>query len=79
MNSGNSETSDPHRLLIKRTDKIDLRRKYIALSNLSITWKKFKKSYKNNTFEIKSPTWNKESELPDGLHSISDLNKKIHK
>ena len=52
MNSGNSETSDPHRLLIKLTDKIDLRRKYIALSNLSITWKNFKKSYKNNTFEI---------------------------
>ena len=43
MNSENSETSDPHRLLLNLTDKIDLRRKdkYIALSYLSIyyTWK----------------------------------------
>ena len=38
MNSENSKTSDPHRLLVNFTDKIDLRRKdkYIALSNLSI-------------------------------------------
>ena len=43
MNSENSKTSDPHRLLINLTDKIDLRRKdkYVALSNLSIyyTWR----------------------------------------
>ena len=38
MNSKNSKTSDPHRLLINLTDKIDFRRKdkYVALSNLSI-------------------------------------------
>ena len=38
MNSKNSKTSDFHRLLLKLTDKIDLRRKgqYIALSNLTI-------------------------------------------
>ena len=36
MNSENSKISNPHRLLLKLTDKIDLRRKgkYIALSNL---------------------------------------------
>ena len=41
MNSKNSETSDPHRLLLNLTDKIDLRRKgkYIVLSNLSICYK----------------------------------------
>ena len=43
MNSKNSKTSDPHRLLLNLTDKIDLRRKYkyVALSNLSIydIWK----------------------------------------
>ena len=43
MNSENSKTSDPHRLLLNPEDKTDLRRKdkYIALSNLSIyyTWK----------------------------------------
>ena len=46
MNSKNSKTSDPHRLLLNFTDKKDLRRKdkYIALSNLSIydTWKNIK-------------------------------------
>ena len=66
MNSENSKTSDPHRLLLNLTDKIDLRRKdkYIALSNLSIyyTWKNIKKSYKNNKFKISAPTWNEELE-----------------
>ena len=56
MNSKNSKTSDPHRLLLSLTDKIDLTRndKYVALSNLSIycTWKNFKKSYKNNKLKI---------------------------
>ena len=47
MNSKNSKTSDPYRLLLNLTDKIDLRRKgkYIALSNHNITytWKNMKK------------------------------------
>ena len=77
MNSENSKTSDPHRLLLNLTDKIDLRRKdkYIALSNLSIyyTWKNIKKSYKNNKFKISAPTWNEEFELPDGSYSLSDI------
>ena len=43
MNSGNSKTSDFHRLLLNLSDNINLKRsdKYLALSNLSIyyTWK----------------------------------------
>ena len=43
MNSKNSGTSDPHRILLNLTDKINLNRsgKYVALSNLSIhyIWK----------------------------------------
>ena len=77
MKSKNSKTSDPHRLLLNLTDKIDLRRKdkYIALSNLSIyyTWKNIKNSYKNNKFKRSGPTWNKKFGLPDGLYSISDI------
>ena len=34
---------------------------------------KFKKSYKNNKFEISAPTWNEEFELPDGSYSVSDI------
>ena len=47
INSENSRTSKPHILILKLTDKLDLRfgEKVIALSNLSIyyTWKKNKK------------------------------------
>ena len=64
MNSKNSKTSNPHRLLLNLTDKIDLRRKdkYIALSNFSIcyTWENITRSYKNNKFKISIPTWNEE-------------------
>ena len=77
MNSENSKTSDPHRLLLNFTDKIDLRRKfkYVALSNLSIyyTQKNKTKNYKNNKFKISAPTWNEEFELSDGSYSVSDI------
>ena len=70
MNSGNSKTYEPHRLLLNLKDKIHLKRKdkYIALSNISIyyTWKNIKKSQKKNKFKISAPTWNEELELPDG-------------
>ena len=52
MNSQNSKTSDPHRILLNLRYKINLKRsdKYGALSNLRIyyTWKNIKKSYRNN-------------------------------
>ena len=48
MNSENSKTSDPHKLLLNLSNKENLKRsdKYIALSNLSIfyTLKNIKKS-----------------------------------
>ena len=77
MNSENSKTSEYHVLVLKLTDKLDLRRgqKTVALSNLSIyyTWKNIKSSYNNNKFKIFGPTWNEEFELPDGSYSISDI------
>ena len=77
MNSENSRTSEYHVLVLKRTDKFDLRRgqKTVALSNHSIyyTWKNIKSSYNNNKFRISAPTWNEEFELPDGSYSISDI------
>ena len=77
MNSENSETSDPHRLLFNLTDNIDLRRKdkYIALSNLSIyyTWKNIKKSYKNNKFKTSAQICYKKFKLPDESYSIPDI------
>ena len=77
MNSENSKTSEPHVLILKLTDKLDLRRgeKSIPLSNVSIyyTWKNIKSSYNNNKFEISAPTWNDKLELPDGLYSVSSM------
>ena len=77
MNSKNSKTSKPHILLLRFTDKLDLRggENRIALSNLSIyyTWKNIKCSYNNNKFKISAPTWNDKFELPDGLYSVSNI------
>ena len=77
MNSENSKTPKPHVLVLKLTNKLDLRigKKVIALSNLSIyyTWKNIKSSYNNNKFKISVPTWNDKFELPDGSYSVSDI------
>ena len=65
MNSENSKTSEPHRLLLNLTDKIGLKRsdKYVGLLNLSIyyIWKNL------------APTWNEEFELPDGSYSVTNI------
>ena len=77
MNSKNTQTSKAHVLILKFTDKLDLRRgeNRIALSNLSIyyTWKNIKSSYNNNKFKISAPTWNDKFELPDGSYSVSNI------
>ena len=77
MNSENSKTSKPHILMLKLTNKLDLRtgEKIIVLSNLSIyyTWKNIKKSYNNNQFKIFAPTWNAKFQLPDGSYSVLDI------
>ena len=77
VNSENSKTSEYHVLVLKLTDKLDLRRgqKIVALSNLNIyyTWKNIKSSYNNNKFKIYAPTWSEEFELSDRLYSISDI------
>ena len=56
INSENSKTSELHVLILKITDKLDLRRgeKIIALSDLSIyyMWKIIKSLYNNNKFKI---------------------------
>ena len=77
MSSKNIQTSKPHVLILKFTDKLDLRggENRIALSTFSIyyTWKNIKSSYNNNKFEISAPTWNDKFELQDGSYSVSDI------
>ena len=47
----------------------------MALANASIyyTWINIKSAYNNNKFEISSPTWNDEFDLPDGFYYVSDI------
>ena len=75
MNSENSETSEPNVLILKLTDKLNLKggERSIALSNLCIyyTWKNIKSSYNNNKFKISAPTWNDNFELSDESYSVS--------
>ena len=77
MNSQNSKNSEPHVLILKLTNKLDLRidEKVIALSNLNIyyTWKNIKNSYNNNEFKISAPTWNDEFKSPNGSNSVSNI------
>ena len=60
MHSENSETSDPARLFLKISDKINLKRddKYVPLSNLNIyhTWKNIEHLCKINKLKISAPT-----------------------
>ena len=55
MNSENSKTFEPHILILKLADKLDLKRggKIIGLSSLRIyyTWKNIKSSHNNNKFK----------------------------
>ena len=77
MNSENSTTSKPHVLVLKLTNKLDLRisEKITALSNLSIyyTRKNIKSSYNNNKFKISTPKWDDKFELPDVSYSVSNI------
>ena len=77
VNSENYKTAKLHILILKLTNKLDLRigEKIIALSNLSTyyTWKNIKSSYNNNKFKISVSTWNEKFELPHGSYSVSDI------
>ena len=72
-NSGNSKTSDHHRLLLNLFDKINIKRKYkySALSNLSMYYRRkdIKNSYKNIKFKVSSLRRNEKFELLDGTQN----------
>ena len=72
MNSEKSKTSNPERILLNLSNKINLKRsdKYVALSNLSIyyTWENIKKLYKSN-----------EILMPETMKLLGSTNNKITK
>ena len=77
MNTKNSKSNEPHKFKLDLTDKLNLKdsKKNMALANLSIyyTQKNIKSEYNNNKFKIFAPTWNETFNLPDGSHSIDDI------
>ena len=77
MNSENSKSLEHNVLVLKLTDKLDLRRgqRTVAVSNFSIyyTWKNVKSSYNDNKFKISAPTWSEDFKLLDGSYSVSDI------
>ena len=77
MNSDNSKTSDPRRILLNLADKTIIKKsdKQVGLSDLSIyyAWENIKKSYKSTKFKIPAVTWNEDFVLPDGSQSILDI------
>ena len=76
-NSENSQTSKHNVLILKLTDKLDLRRveKKLLYQILIFyyTWKNIKKSYNNNKFKISTPTWSDKFKVPDGSYSVLDI------
>ena len=77
LNTENSKTNESN-YIYQFTEKLNLKtpnNKNIELVNLSIyyTWKNIESAYNNNKFKISAPTWNDESDLPDGSYSISDI------
>ena len=76
MKSEKRKISKPHVLILKLTDKLDLRRgeKSFALSNLSIyyTWKNIKSSYATINIKISASTCIDKFELPGESYSVPD-------
>ena len=64
INSENTKTSKPHILILKLTNKLDLRigEGIIALSNLITKYllhmERHKSTYNNSKFRKSAPTWN---------------------
>ena len=76
MDTENSKTTDSNRFRLYFTNKLDPRgNKTMSLSNLSIyyKWKNIKEEYKNNKFNLSEPTWDETFDLPDGSHTIEDI------
>ena len=71
MNTENSKINEPHKFVLNLSQLLDLRVRINLLLikiDLFITRDLF--IYKNNKLKIIAPTWNDESELPDGSYSM---------
>ena len=77
MKSESSKTSEPHVLILKLNDKLDLRRGEkkccFSKSYYLLCIENIKGLYNNNKFKISAPAWNDQFELPNGSYSLADI------
>ena len=82
MNTENSNTIEPHKFVLNLLQRLDITssNKHVALQNLSIycKWRNsIRQLYKNKKPKIIALTQNDEFELPDGSHSVPDIQDQI--
>ena len=77
INTENSKTNEPHKFILNLWQRLDLRssNKDVALQKLTIhyNWKNIRQHFKNDKLKIIAPTWNGESQLPDGSYFVTDI------
>ena len=75
MNTENSKTSEPNRFKLDLTDKINLKNpnKNMALVLFKYLLHLEKHQVRIQQQQISAPAWNKTFNLPDGSHSIKDI------
>ena len=77
MKTKNSKIiNEKNRFRLYFTDKLNLENnKTVSLANLSIyyPWQNLKSSFNNNRYKISALTWDETFDLPDGSHSIPDI------
>ena len=73
MNSENSKTLEPYRLLLNLSDKINLTWSDMQLYQILAFTTHRKMDIQNNKSKISAPAWNDKFELPDSSCSVSDV------
>ena len=75
MNTENSKTSEPNRFKLDLTDKINVKNpnKNMALALFKYLLHLEKHQVRIQQQQISAPAWNKTFNLPDGSHSIKDI------
>ena len=73
----NSKTDEPHKFVLNFSQRLDLKssNKHVDLQNLFTCYvlKSIRQQHKNHKLKIIAAKWKDGFELPDGLHSVSDV------
>ena len=76
INTESSKVNEPHKFVFNLSQRLDSRSSNNCCSSkpiYSLYVVNIRKQYQNIKLKIIAPTWNYKFELPDGSHSISDI------